>query len=922
MSRHSDEGPVYYREIQKNAFLKRVPVENVSGKIRALSHKKPQLKALWTLFCIHNGRTPYLEQYPEPDSPCTLSHKPIWRFNLKTAKHVTASVKAWPGDEFDFLVVTDEGPVRMLAPDWDSMQDWVSTLRDKLHELRVLSKSENVYGAPPVQPIPRAGTRDPTSPLPPTPAVPPVRVPGIELNTSLHPVVTNDVEENEPTQSETREPIREVSTPAPERTITDWDTAIQLADVPTASQELDGSSTNEKPTSLAKICGQNICLDDSILRRNSDILDSDEDFFAEIDKFNENEHNVDDSESNRKIDVFKQTVVINSDDKLMKATTSSGEDNSGSISNGTNITVIEVSNRGPPHTAIPVLGPTKDVFSFEFDRKLCLQGVTNKNEQNFVNILNTEVNVHNSNDTDYGTVFENRDTDGYGHLSLTTTVNLTVNDSGKCPDDSVYERLCMASTSKESPLLSRKFKDNETFDDKPVRKSSLPNLDLNNQTTDFQYEYLFPTSTVNNGNSITNLNFNINSHNNNISDFNKSIVTTNAKVDNRNTITTAIVTNRTISTTPVTSIDRPTTTSVTNINGTNTSSVIMNTNRTTTTAVVAITTATTTPNTGRSITTTSVTTVNRDTTSSVHVTRPNVTAITANRPLAESNLNHTSHTVNVLNSVSISNPSRILRGLHCNIARSNSQNNYDTSVRHLRGQLSQGKRNESPKREMKNDKQTDGSQKPIWKRGLTEFSLLTRLRGFGQGKGRQDSPTRCDVVERAVTSPSKVVHSSRPEMRHDGGRRRSSSLSNGQPEPSTSAPLISLRRRQAAALVAEQSRGAALVARVPCIRLPIFADAQSQVWDVEVEPFMLAKRSLSMTFVVPVLFYLEVDILFHRVPHAKMYIVNKDHENQGIGGCKHALALVMWTHRRSEDPTPTEVACYWKNLDYQALAQL
>lgn len=30
------------------------------------------------------------------------------------------------------------------------------------------------------------------------------------------------------------------------------------------------------------------------------------------------------------------------------------------------------------------------------------------------------------------------------------------------------------------------------------------------------------------------------------------------------------------------------------------------------------------------------------------------------------------------------------------------------------------------------------------------------------------------------------------------------------------------------------------------------------------------------------------------------------------GGCKHALALLMWTHRRSEDPTPTEVACYWR----------
>lgn len=30
------------------------------------------------------------------------------------------------------------------------------------------------------------------------------------------------------------------------------------------------------------------------------------------------------------------------------------------------------------------------------------------------------------------------------------------------------------------------------------------------------------------------------------------------------------------------------------------------------------------------------------------------------------------------------------------------------------------------------------------------------------------------------------------------------------------------------------------------------------------------------------------------------------------GGCKHALAVLMWIHRRSEDPAPTEIACYWK----------
>lgn len=30
------------------------------------------------------------------------------------------------------------------------------------------------------------------------------------------------------------------------------------------------------------------------------------------------------------------------------------------------------------------------------------------------------------------------------------------------------------------------------------------------------------------------------------------------------------------------------------------------------------------------------------------------------------------------------------------------------------------------------------------------------------------------------------------------------------------------------------------------------------------------------------------------------------------GGCKHAVAFLMWVHRRSEDPSPTEVQCYWK----------
>ncbi|KAI4468042.1 hypothetical protein MML48_2g00016748 [Holotrichia oblita] len=31
------------------------------------------------------------------------------------------------------------------------------------------------------------------------------------------------------------------------------------------------------------------------------------------------------------------------------------------------------------------------------------------------------------------------------------------------------------------------------------------------------------------------------------------------------------------------------------------------------------------------------------------------------------------------------------------------------------------------------------------------------------------------------------------------------------------------------------------------------------------------------------------------------------------GGCKHCIAFLMWLHRRSEEPAPTTVTCYWKS---------
>lgn len=67
------------------------------------------------------------------------------------------------------------------------MLEWVESLRGKLYELRILSPKENVYTKLPEPRTPLLPTRDPTSPLPPPPAIPPAILPGVE---PLHTTVT------------------------------------------------------------------------------------------------------------------------------------------------------------------------------------------------------------------------------------------------------------------------------------------------------------------------------------------------------------------------------------------------------------------------------------------------------------------------------------------------------------------------------------------------------------------------------------------------------------------------------------------------------------------------------------------------------------------------------------------------------------
>ncbi|XP_063899397.1 WASH complex subunit 2 [Helicoverpa armigera] len=790
-SRDEREGPVYYREIQKNAYLKRIPNDTGSSKLRPLSSKKTvPLKPMWTQLCVHNGRTPYLEQYPEASCPATMTHAPVWRACLSGARHVTASVTPRAGDQYDFLVDTDSGAVRMLAPDWESMQDWVTTLRNTLHELKILSPGENVYcaaPAPPPVPAPRAAARDPTSPLPPTPPTPPHRVPGIEITTRPAPeasrneptrveptrneptrVEPNRIEPNrvEPTRNEpcridapriepriepTRiepnrnEPNRIEPTELPQNSdqenidISNWDSPF--SSLPSTSQ------AKVEPRSLAKICGQNICLDDSIFKRKS-VTDSDEEFFKEIDRL------CDEEESE-----FRQTVLVSNGEK-------DGVVDSGSNHPATNITVIQVSNKEPPHTAIPVMGPETDVFDFEFKQKLT---ITDPPNPNFVNIVNTEQN-------EYGTTFSKNDSD-YGHLSLTTTVNLTGANDSEFPtfptqstfptpkSEELYERLCMASTSnsKPSPLPVKKLKSVEKS-----RKSSLPNLEVGDST----YEYLF------------------------LSNNNANTVSVNPEV---------------------------------NCNGDS--------------------------------------------------SRVQVSSVT-NEP------------INRLRSVE----------------RSRSQNAYDSNVR-PREIAPRRIQNSSPKREIKieNSEQSNIQNKPIWKRGLTELSLLTRLKSIGLKK---ESPTRQDDQERSssnVSSPVKVVHRSRPEVRVDSTRRRSSSLSNAPDTwqhytgpPHTDARLTPLRARQVCAFRAEQRRGAALPAAVSASTRPVFVDYVNQVWiawwgawgcrwsgragdRVAAVAGRAPRDAAHATRVITTASGHTVDILFHRVPLGKMYVINKrDQEPLGL----------------------------------------
>lgn len=132
----------------------------------------------WTVFCVHEDTQAYLETYA--DNKAALLHKPDWFVSLNNVKHISPTICA-QDQEFEFVITLNNEVVRLAAPTWELMSDWVESLQTKLFELRILSPKENVYSKlPDSRTVPLLATRDPTSPLPPPPPVPASLPPGVE----------------------------------------------------------------------------------------------------------------------------------------------------------------------------------------------------------------------------------------------------------------------------------------------------------------------------------------------------------------------------------------------------------------------------------------------------------------------------------------------------------------------------------------------------------------------------------------------------------------------------------------------------------------------------------------------------------------------------------------------------------------------
>nr|XP_018915540.1 PREDICTED: uncharacterized protein LOC109042982 isoform X2 [Bemisia tabaci] len=166
------QGNILFREIHKNAWLKRLPPPDK----KLVSHLKKG-ERVWTVFCVHNDKEPLLELYN--DQKEAGAHKPEAVIQLSPVLHISPTLCATE-DEFEFVITLPSEVIRFTAPTWDQMMEWVDSMCSKLREMRILSPKENLYSKMPEQRPLLLPTRDPNSPLPLPPAGPSSVVLGVE----------------------------------------------------------------------------------------------------------------------------------------------------------------------------------------------------------------------------------------------------------------------------------------------------------------------------------------------------------------------------------------------------------------------------------------------------------------------------------------------------------------------------------------------------------------------------------------------------------------------------------------------------------------------------------------------------------------------------------------------------------------------
>lgn len=157
------------------------------------------------MFCIHDEAEAYLETYS--NNKAAILHKPDKFIALNDTKNISPTICAHE-QEFEFVINLKNEAVRLAAPTWELMLDWVESLRGKLYELRILNPKENLYSKlPEPRSAPLLPTRDPTSPLPPPPPVPLALPPGVEplATTESHSVAsTSSIDHSESPSSSAR----------------------------------------------------------------------------------------------------------------------------------------------------------------------------------------------------------------------------------------------------------------------------------------------------------------------------------------------------------------------------------------------------------------------------------------------------------------------------------------------------------------------------------------------------------------------------------------------------------------------------------------------------------------------------------------------------------------------------------------------